>query len=67
MKCPHCGSPKTRPNGDKLHYCVRCAMLFDESGDDGDIGYGRPDKIAERREGPHKQNHGPRKFKPRKF
>jgi len=42
-------------------------MLFDESGDDGDIGYGRPDKIAERREGPHKQNHGPRKFKPRKF
>ncbi len=30
-------------------YCRRCGREF-EAEDDGDIGYGRPDRIAERRE-----------------
>ena len=49
MKCPKCGTHKTRPNGDRLFFCSVCNMLF-EPESDGDIGYGDPARIAERRE-----------------
>lgn len=48
--CPKCNSRKTRPNGERLFWCVKCEMLFDLSGEDGDIGYGDPARVAERRE-----------------
>ena len=55
-KCPRCGTAKhARPNGDRLWLCTKCDGLFDDSGDDGTVGYQRPDKIAERNER-HEQN-----------
>ena len=50
MRCPRCGTRKVRPNGDRLWFCSVCDMMFDNSGDDGDIGYRRPETNAARRE-----------------
>ena len=49
--CPMCGNARhVRPNGDRLFYCTACGGLYDDSGDDGTIGYGDPARIAEKRE-----------------
>ena len=50
-KCPKCNTAKhARANGHRMFFCTRCEMLFDDSGDDGTVGYGRPDVNAEREE-----------------
>ena len=50
-KCPMCNNARhVRPNGDRLWYCVLHDMLFDDSGDDGDFGYARPETNAMRHE-----------------
>jgi ribosomal protein L37AE/L43A len=50
-KCPRCNTSKhARPNGDRLWFCSSCSMLFDDSGDDGDVTYGDPARIAVRNE-----------------
>ncbi len=46
--CPRCGRPGAK-SGEKIFFCGDCQMEF-EPGDDGPIGRGRPDVIAERRE-----------------
>ena len=48
-KCPKCGRKTTAPWGDEDFFCHHCKMAFSTQ-DDGDFGYGRPDKVAERRE-----------------
>ena len=49
--CPMCGNARhVRANGDHLWYCTLHDMLFDDSGDDGTIGYGDPARIVERNE-----------------
>jgi tRNA(Ile2) C34 agmatinyltransferase TiaS len=47
--CPRCHKPTATPSGDRYFWCHNCKMEFDTE-DDGDIGRGRPDRIAERRE-----------------
>lgn len=49
-KCPRCGTNKhTRQQEAKLFFCGRCNMQFDGI-DDGDVGYGRQDRYAEKKE-----------------
>ena len=49
-KCPWCGTDKhVYESGHAQFWCKKCDRLFDK-GEDGVIGYGRPDKYAERRE-----------------
>lgn len=48
VKCPRCGRPTTQLEA-KLWRCDRCRVLTDGI-DDGDIGYGRQDRYAERKE-----------------
>lgn len=49
--CPRCRTAKcVRVKEDKLFICDNCHGLFDGI-DDGDIGYGRQDRYAERKEG----------------
>jgi len=47
-KCPKYGRPCTQIE-DKLFRCDSCKMLTDGI-DDGDVGYGRQDRHAERKE-----------------
>ena len=49
-RCPRCGR-QTHTAGDQPHvwYCHQCGMYFDDS-EDGDVGYGRPEKRLEREE-----------------
>jgi hypothetical protein len=46
--CPRCGRQCTRME-DRLYRCETCKMLTDGI-DDGDVGYGRQDRYAERKE-----------------
>lgn len=49
-KCPLCKTSKyVRVNGPKDYTCLDCKMDFDGV-DDGTVGYGRPEKYAERAE-----------------
>ena len=48
-RCPKCRTLSCTPVGFKAFHCYDCNMDF-EPGDDGDIGNGRPDRIAESRE-----------------
>lgn len=50
-RCPKCGRPSRTPHGDHARefYCHSCRMSFEDA-DDGDIGYGRPEKRIERSE-----------------
>lgn len=50
-KCPRCNSSVIQIE-DRLYRCDRCKMLTDCE-DDGDIGYGRQDRYAERKEEYH--------------
>lgn len=49
-KCPKCGRTTSTP-GDRQHvwYCHHCRAYFEDV-DDGDVGYGRPEKRLERAE-----------------
>ena len=50
--CPWCNTNKhVRTSGTNLHafYCGRCGREFEDV-DDGDVGYGRPEKRMEREE-----------------
>lgn len=48
--CPKCGTNKhARQQEAKLFLCGRCNMQYDGI-DDGDVGYGRQDRHAERKE-----------------
>ncbi len=50
IKCPMCGKAKhVVIHGPHDYACLNCKMNFDGI-DDGDIGRGRPDRNAERRE-----------------
>ncbi len=50
-RCPQGHAAKyVRPNGDRLWFCGQCDMLFDDSGDDGDISYGLPSRRLDRDE-----------------
>lgn len=48
-RCPFCSSPAVIPDGPRNWWCHDCKRTFDGI-DDGDIGYGRPDKRIERQE-----------------
>lgn len=51
-RCPFCSTSKSvQPYGESVHqfYCRKCDKIFEDV-DDGEVGYGRPEKIAERRE-----------------
>jgi hypothetical protein len=49
-KCPWCNTNKhVRLTGFRHFYCGRCGREFDDC-DDGETGYGRPEKYAERNE-----------------
>lgn len=48
--CIRCGKRKTvYPHGEREWWCRECNVIFDCE-DDGDIGYSRPDRHAERKE-----------------
>jgi hypothetical protein len=50
--CPRCHSRRhVIPSGQNVHTfaCRKCQIQF-EDGDDGEVGYGRPEKYAERNE-----------------
>ncbi len=47
--CPRCGRPGT-PSGARLFFCGTCQMEFEPDTGDGEIPYGDPAKIVERRE-----------------
>jgi len=48
-RCPLCGTmSRTTSHGKDRWYCHHCRMEFEP--DDGDIGYGRPEKRLEREE-----------------
>jgi ribosomal protein L37AE/L43A len=49
-RCPRCHTRKVRESGPKNFYCTECRMEFDGSGDDGEIGYGSPERFAVRNE-----------------
>ena len=50
-KCPRCQRKSSTPSGTtpRAYYCHGCRIEF-EPESDGDIGYGDPARIAERRE-----------------
>lgn len=51
-RCPWCGTAKSvSASGTNPHafYCGRCSREFEDI-DDGDVGYGRPEKRLERKE-----------------
>ena len=50
-RCPKCGRPTatTSGNNDHVFYSHHCKLEFEDC-DDGETGYGRPDRIAERNE-----------------
>lgn len=49
--CPWCNTARhVQPAGGlRTFYCRRCQREFDDS-DDGEVGYGRPEKYAMRKE-----------------
>ena len=48
--CPRCGDNRqVYEDGDRYYWCRRCNVGFDAE-DDGDIGSGRPDREAMKRE-----------------
>lgn len=48
--CPWCGTAKkVYKHGDREFVCLGCKRIFDGI-DDGVIGYGRPEKYAQRAE-----------------
>lgn len=50
-RCPRCRQRSKTPTATPhAFYCHQCKMEFDASGDDGEVGYGRPEKVAERHE-----------------
>lgn len=61
--CPWChSSASVQPAGGlRTFYCRRCQREFDDT-DDGEIGYGRPEKYAMRKESrqARKSHHGNR-------
>lgn len=50
MNCPKCHGSKVRLNGNRIWWCHKCEMLFDDSGDDGTVVYGDPARQVERKD-----------------
>lgn len=50
-RCPRCGRPSatTTATNDHTFWCSHCSIEFDDQ-DDGDVGYGTPERHAMRHE-----------------
>lgn len=59
-KCPWCGHPRhVRPLGCHAFYCGGCKREFEDV-DDGEVGYGMPEKFAMRKERHEQRKEGRR-------
>lgn len=65
-RCPRCHHLTTTPSAANLHafYCHDCKIEFEDE-DDGTIGYGNPERFAERNER-HQQNRQNQQRRPRR-
>lgn len=57
-RCPRCGRRTATPSAANPHawFCHHCTMEFEDV-DDGDVGYGRPEKRIEREERVRERQH----------
>ena len=59
-RCPKCGTNKhAYTHGEREFWCRKCNVLYDGI-DDGDVGYGAPDKRMNREERRQSRQNQPR-------